>query len=267
MNPGKLLRPLVFVCLACLAGNPDASAADDLTAEQLINKVVDSRKTTGFRVRAKLILTVSGSGKRDARQLLIKSRRDGEATKILYQALWPAEFKGRALLVEKSGDGKTTGFLFEPPGKVTPLTPELMTRPFLDSDLSIEDLTEDFWRWPLQKIVGDETVDMKPCKIIESRPPDGLVTSYSLIKSWISPEMSLPMRLHKFGKDGKLVKRFNVEKVIKQENNRWAPATLVVEPADDSHRTMLDGSKSERDIEIPAEDFTLEKIKALAAEK
>ncbi|MBI5393893.1 MAG: outer membrane lipoprotein-sorting protein [Verrucomicrobia bacterium] len=238
--------------------------ADDLTAGQLISKVVDSRKTTGFRIRAKLILTKPGSGKRDTRQLLIKSRRDGDATKILYQALWPNEFKGRALLVEKSGDGRTTGFLFEPPDKVTPLTPELMTRQFLDSDLAIEDLTEDFWRWPSQKIIGDETVDMKPCKIVESRPPDGLVTSYSLIKSWISPEMSLPMRLHKFGKDGKLVKRFNVEKLIKQENNRWAPATLVIEPADDSHRTMLDGSKSERDIEIPAEDFTLEKIKALA---
>ncbi len=267
MNAAKLLRLLAFVCFACLAGHPDLSAADDLTAQRLISKVVDSRKTSGFRIRAKLILSVPGSGKRDARQLLIKSRRDGEATKVLYQALWPDEFKGRALLVEKPGDGKTAGFLFEPPDKVTPLTPELMTKPFLDSDLAIEDLTEDFWRWPSQKIVGEEVVDLKPCKIIESRPSDGLVTGYSLIKSWISPEMSLPMRLHKFGKDGKLVKRLNVEKVIKQENNRWAPATLVIEPADDSRRTMLDGSKSERDIEIPAEDFTLEKIKALATEK
>jgi len=265
MTPANLFPPLVVACFACFAANPIPSVAEDLTAQHLINRVIDSRKTSGFRVRAKLILTVPGSSKRDARQLLIKGRRDGEATRILYQALWPAEFKGRALLVEKPGDGKTTGFLFEPPEKVTPLTPDLMTRPFLDSDLTIEDLTEDFWRWPSQAIVGEEIVDLKPCKIVESRPPDGLVTSYSLVRSWISPELSLPLRVHKFGKDGQLLKRFNVEKLVKQEGNRWAPATLVIEPADNRHRTMLDGSKSERDIEIPAEDFTLDRIKALAA--
>jgi hypothetical protein len=254
----KLLSLLFVIVVASTA-----TLAADITAEQLVAKVVNARKTSGFRIRARLIMTTPGSDKRDARQLLIKGRTDGGPTKILYQVLWPEADKGRALFIERSADHKTSGFLFEPADKVISLTPELMARPFLGSDLSIEDLAEDFWNWPSQKIVGEEIVDQHPCQIIESRPPPDATTSYSLIKTWVSPQMALPLRIHEFDKDGKLVKRFNVEKIIKQSTNYWAPATVVIEPADGHHRTTLDGSKGERDLDVPAEDFTLEKIKSL----
>jgi hypothetical protein len=253
--------PLAALLAALCVGAP--VTAEELTADQLIAKVVDARKTSGFRVRAKLIVTTAGSNKRDSKQILVKGRREGEATKVLYVALWPDKVKGHALVIEKSADHKTTGFLMEPPDKVTPLTPEMMKEAFLGSDLTIEDLSEDFWRWPSQKIVGEEIVDRKPCKIVESRPAPELVTSYSLVKTWISPETALPMRIHKFGKDGQPVKRLNVEKAIKQEGNRWTPATITVEPEAGGRRTMFDGSNSQRDIDVPAEDFTPEKIRAL----
>src|SRR5204863_3947989 len=124
------------------------SVAEELTAEQLVAKVVEARKTSGFRIRAKLIHTTPGSETRDARQLLIKGRRDGEATKVLYQILWPTTVMGQTLVIEQSAQHKTTGFLFEPPNKVTALTPQLMTQPFFGSDLTIEDVAEDFWHWP-----------------------------------------------------------------------------------------------------------------------
>jgi hypothetical protein len=243
------------VAAAAPAGNADPAAA------QLIDKVINSRRTTGFRIRAKLIVVKSGSEKRQTRQLLIKGQRDGEATKVLYQALWPDAYKGHSLLIEKSADHKTTGFLFTPPDKVMPLTPDVMKHSFLDSDLSIEDLAEDYWHWSSQKLIGQETVSGKPCQILESRPDENADTGYKLIKTWISPDIALPLRVHMFGKGDVLVKRINVEKFF-QQGTRWVPATILIEPDDGRSRTTLDGSKSERDLQIPAEDFTLAKIKA-----
>ncbi|MCX7824368.1 MAG: outer membrane lipoprotein-sorting protein [Verrucomicrobiae bacterium] len=258
-------------CLALLLTLPApallwAAAASDQAnpaATELIDKVINARKTTGFRIRAKLIVVQAGSGKRQTRQLLIKGRRDGEATKILYQALWPDAYKGRALLVEKSADHKTTGFLFTPPDKVTPLTPEVMKQPFLESDLTLDDLAEDYWHWPLQKIVGQETVSGKSCQILESRPAGRPTAGYALVKTWICPDLALPLRVHLFDEGGQLVKRINVEKFF-QQGTRWVPATIMIEPEHGRSRTTLDGSKSERDLDIPVEDFALGKIKSLA---
>ncbi|MBM3888348.1 MAG: outer membrane lipoprotein-sorting protein [Verrucomicrobia bacterium] len=251
------LPTTTFHCAAVAAGQANPAA------KELIDKVINSRKTTGFKIRAKIIVVQAKSDKRQTRQLLIKGRRDGEATKILYQALWPDAYKGRALLIEKSADHKTTGFLFTPPDKVTPLAPAVMKQSFLDSDLTIEDLAEDYWHWPLQKISGEETVSGKLCKILESRPDSGAATGYSLIKTWICLEIALPLRVHMFAKGEQPVKRINVEKFF-QQGKRWVPATILIEPEDGHSRTTLDGSKSERDLDLPAEDFTVEKIKTLS---
>lgn len=255
----NVLALAVVICGRALA---DMTVAEELTAEQLVAKVVDARKTSGFRIRAKLIRTTPGSEIRDARQLLIKGRRDGEATKVLYQILWPTSVMGQTLVIEQSAQHKTTGFLFEPPDKVTPLTPQLMAQPFFGSDLAIEDLAEDFWHWPQQKLVGDETVGGHPCKIIEARPPTGVPSGVALVKTWIAPEIALPLRVEKFDHNGRLLKRITADKIIKQSGNRWTATTLIVEPAGSPSRTVLEGSRSDRDLDIPAEDFTLEKIKA-----
>ena len=137
-----------------LAGSPMFSASPDASnARQLIARVLESSRTSGVRIRSKLVVTAPNSEKRDVKQLLIKGRNDGRTHTTLYQIFWPAELKGQSLLVEKTGHS-VSGFLFEPPGTVKKLSAASMTQPFFGSDLSIEDLAEDFWDWPSQKIVG-----------------------------------------------------------------------------------------------------------------
>ena len=147
---------------------------------------------------------------------------------MLYQVLWPAESKGQSLLIERRGDS-VTGFLFEPPGTVKKLSATLLAQPFFGSDLAIEDLAEDFWDWPSQKIVGEETIDKRLCTIVESRPPANAESSYLVVKTWIAPELALPLRVEKYGKNRRLIRRIMADRIMKV-NNRWTAANIIVDP-------------------------------------
>jgi hypothetical protein len=255
----------IVTCLAFASAfffDPTAffgAPAENSDAHQLVAKVVEANRTSGFRVRAKLVVTTANPEHREVKQLLIKSRTEGKTTTTLYQVLWPAESKGQSLLVERRGDS-VSGFLFEPPGMVKKLSAALLAQPFLGSDLAIEDLAEDFWDWPSQKIVGEETIDKKVCTIVESRPPGDAASSYMVVKTWIASELALPLRVEKYGRNRRLVKRITANRIVKV-NNRWTAANIIVDPDGGNSRTVLEGSKSERDLDLPAADFTLEAIK------
>lgn len=242
------------------------AAAEDLTAKQLIAKVEAAQKTSGFRTRAKLTKSTPDSKTQEVMQLVIKCRRQGEATRMLYQILWPKQAMGQALVVETSADGAVSGFFFEPPDRQIPLTPKLMAQPLFGTDVTVEDVAEAYWHWPNQKLVGEEKVAARACKILESRPGPGTATSYTLVKSWIAPDIALPIMVEKFGKDGVLLKRFVAAKVVKQSPGSWAAAIMVVDSAGGRGRTTLEGTKSDRDIDIPAEQFTLEALKQVLAQ-
>jgi hypothetical protein len=236
-----------------------------LTADQVINKVIEARSTSGSRIHARLMRTSGGpdaaKGK-DTRQLLIKTTRDGEKTKTLYQVLWPTEYLGDSILIEDSGDHHPKGFLYQK--KVaTPLTNQMLEAPFFGSDLRIEDVIEEFWYWPSRKLAGEEIIDKRVCVIVDLRPGPDSETQYSMVKVWVAPEISLPLKVEFFGRDGKLVKTVTTDRVVK-EGKVWLAATMKIQPAGSKSQTVLEGTKSERDLQLPSGDFTLDAIKDFA---
>lgn len=251
----RLALALAFLSLPLLP------AAQDLTAAQLIAKFEAAQKTTGFKTRARLVRTVPGAKGEEVLQVVIKGRREGEATKMLYQVLWPAASQGRAVVVQTAADGTVSGFLFDTQGRQTPLTPRLMSQQVFGTDVTVEDVAEAFWRWPYQKIVGEEAVSGRKCKIVESRPGPDTATSYSRVKTWIAPDIALPMVVEKYGRDGTLLRRFYTAKVVKQGEGSWGASVLVVDSTGGRGRTVLEGTSSERDVEIPAEAFTPEALR------
>jgi len=82
------------------------------------------------------------------------------------------------------------------------------------------------------------------------------------VRTWIAPDIALPLRVEKFGPDGRLIKRITAERIMKRKDKSWAAANLIIEPADGRTRTVLEGSRATLDLEIPEADFTVEKIKA-----
>ena len=129
------------------------------SAAALIAKVVEVRREKGFRVRATMTRTSTGSSVRDARQLLIKGRRELHRLIVLYLQLWPDVPGGRALVVESSGNHRLAGFAYEG-GRRTPLSDAMLGQRFFDSDLTLEDLAENFWYWRAPSLDTNSSVTM-----------------------------------------------------------------------------------------------------------
>jgi len=235
----------------------------DPAAEALIAKVLSAQETSGFRVRARLVRGAPGADKPEVTQLLIKGRREGDTTEVLYEVLWPTAVRGRALVVRRAPGKPVTGFLFDPPDRQRPLSPDLMRQPLFGTDFSVEDVVDEFWSWPDQRRAGEEAVGGRACQVLESRPGPGAATAYSLVRSWVAPDLALPLRVEKYGKDGSLARRFTAESLMKQ-GGRWVAAKVTVVPAGGRTRTLLEGTKSERDLTLPASDFTVEALRKAA---
>ena len=258
-------RPLARCLLAGVTfwAAPSAFAGHDPAgARELIARVLAARQTSGYRVRARLVRTTPGAEQPDVKQLLIKGRREGDDSKVLYQILWPVPLAGQTVVIEKTAGRNVHAWMFTPPDRVAPLNPLGSGDAFFGSDLTIEDLAEEFWHWPAQEIVGEDTVGQRRCKILESRPSAETATSYSLVRTWIAPDIALPLLIEEFGKDGKLAKHITAARITQRRNDDWTAANVIIEPADGRTRTVLEGSHADRDIDIPDADFTLEQIKA-----
>lgn len=251
---------IFFGLIVLLLFGAFAFGAKDFTARELIAKVLGRRSTSGFRIHARLIRTITGSDQNQVTQLLIKGRQEARTRQLIYRVLWPKARAGQALLIHRTEGQATTGWLFEPPDKVTQLTPQLARLPFFGTDISLEDIIEDFWRWPSQTLGGEEIVNKHPCKILESRAPAESVSGYSLVKSWIAPELALPLRLEKYDLQSNLVKRFIIEKLHKDSHGDFLPAILLIDSANGRTRTRFEGTKFESDLQFSPTDFSIDKL-------
>jgi hypothetical protein len=250
-----------FCLLFQLASFRDAGAGQPTeTPEQLIARVLASR-LVGFRGHARLVQINPQTEQQESKRIVIKARQEGKSFKMLYQAVWPSSVAGQAVLIEMTPGQPVKGFLMESPDKVLPLTPRLLDQPLFGSDFRIEDLTEDFWHWPMQEFIGTEIIMGCPCKIIESRPGSATQSGYSVIRSWVCPRLALPLRVERITRDGLPARRLSVEKIAKAGRG-WAARSLLMTPTDGKSRTLFEGTSMEADVVVPAAEFSIEAIRS-----
>lgn len=223
-----------------------------LEVPEMVARLRRADESTSLVLR--LLLSVeSGDGRVVATQISLKRRRDPGTIRLLYQLLWPATVKGVALYVEQTGTAESAGFLFKPGTGPEPLTTEILRRPFLDSDLLVEDLVTDYWQWPDHEVEGEATVKGETCAIIRSRPPEG-AGAYTLICTWVSKQRMLPLRIEKIMRDGGVTKTFTMVKATRHDG-LWVPQVTVVQAAGNARQTRIEIVRATRGVEIPLQDF------------
>ena len=191
-------------------------------------------------------------------QLQIKQRRTGTTTDLVYQVLWPKERKGEAVLLHKADGNPPTGSLYVPPDKPRPLNASQMSGALLGSDLSYEDLIENFFGWANQTIVGTEVLNGANCIILESRPDKNESSSYSRVRSWIDSRRLVPLRVEKYLPSGQMARRIDTIRVVTDDKGRLIPGDLTVRGPRQDSITDLDGSRIRHDVAYTDREFTPE---------
>jgi hypothetical protein len=191
-------------------------------------------------------------------QLQIKERHTKTGTDLVYQILWPKERKGEAVLLQKTDGNAPTGTLFLPPDKPRTLNTSQMKEALFGSDLSYQDVIENFFGWENQTIVGTEILNRVNCSILESRPGKGDFSNYTSIRSWIDPRRLVPLRVEKYRGSGQLALRIDTTRVASDDKGRPIPADLTVSGSRTDSMTNLDGSRIRHDVTFTDREFTPE---------
>ena len=269
LNP--LLRPFrkALVPVACFSvvipfslGAQDAAPGAKDLAAQLSAKIVDGASFVKLRME----IRQPASGSKTSMNLYLKARRTPSATDILYQVIFPKERKGEAVLVQKKS-GRSSGSILVPPAPPRPLSAAEMKEGLFGSDISFEDLVENFFGWENQTLVGAETIGRTACQILESKPSKGDGSSYAKVRSWIDIKKMVPMRVEKYLASGQVAKRIETTDVKEDDLNRPVARTLVVQRLGQDSITEVEGTESKHDVMYTDADFTPEGLQKLSPPK
>lgn len=260
----QLLRSLCHALLGSMLLVPvikaqeGAPSARDLAA-QLSHIIQDGSSV----LRLKMDISKPGGGGKTVLQIQVKSQRTKSATDLVYQILWPKDRKGESFLLRKSSGRAPGGSLFTPPGSLVPLTAARMKDSVFGSDLSYDDLLENFFAWENQASVGTEVVDRVPCQILESKPGKGDGTGYSKVRSWIDTKRMVALRVEKFAGSGKLAKRIDTTRVSKDDTGNSIGSSFSLQRAGQDSVTEIEGSNSKHGMTFSATDFSPEALRTL----
>ena len=238
---------------------PVAGAEPD--AAGLIAALVRQQRTPGYRTRARVEIDPAQGDERHF-QVLIKGRLDGSTNETLVVVMWPRDQKGRAWMIRRTEAGVVGGFRLEPGGEATPIQAGEFDEPLLGSDLGLDDFAETFWEWPEVRVVGEEKVGSAECWIVESKSA-GSAVRHPRVRSWLAKEKPIAMRIEKFDASGTLRKRLTAGRVVRRDDGGWAVAEWTVESVGAGSHTRVTGSRSDRDLTLPAAEFTPEGVRKL----
>jgi Outer membrane lipoprotein-sorting protein len=199
-------------------------------------------------------------GARRVLQLQIKQRRTKTATDLVYQALWPDEHKGEAVILHQA-QGAAKGSIIVPQQPVRAIKSSEMNQGLFGSDLSYQDAVENFFAWKKQALVGSEAINGVNCQILESKPDGSSVSIYAKVRSWIDPRRFVPLRIEKYSSSGELVRRIDVTRVARDEKHNPIPASLTVHGPRKNSVTEFNGARIDQDVQFTDADFTAAGIK------
>lgn len=255
------LRNSLILLLSASFGLSLPARAQTVSADELAAKLKTSRQDGTSYIRLRLETNGGGSI-----QIQSKQRHTAAGSEVIYQVLFPKERKGESVLLKKPAQGAPSGIAFVPPDQDKKLNATSMKQPLFGSDLTYEDMVENFFAWKSQAIAGQEDIGRTPCTILESKPAASDQSSYASVKSWIDTRRMVPLRVEKYNASGSLLVRIETTNVEKDDLGRNLPASLSVQRSGGGS-TVLEGSRIKHGVSLTDADFTAEALRDLSVPK
>lgn len=211
-----------------------ANKEEELTAEELAQKVVTREQPKTMKATMKMVLI---DKKGDKRERKVSTIRQGDK-KILMWFLSPADEKGVSFLRKSYDDRDDDMWIFLPAfGKVRRIASHAKKGNFMGTDFTYEDMGERKIKNYTYKILKEEKINDWDCWVLEWTPKKDVDTDYSKIISWVWKENYSPLVEEFYDKTGekKKIKKVDIEKSEKY----WLPVKMVMEDINANHKTEM----------------------------
>jgi hypothetical protein len=110
--------------------------------------------------------------------------------------------------------------------------------PLAGSDFWLSDLGFEFYHWPGQNLLKGELRRGRSCFVLECTNPDATAGHYGRVKVWVDKDSLAPLEAEAYGKDGNLLKDFELGSVTKV-NGQYELKDLKITNDRSNSRTQL----------------------------
>ena len=182
------------------------------------------------------------------------------SSKSMLKFTSPAEVKGVALLVHSHPDRASDQWMWRPAiERDQRIALQDRSTRFFGTDFSHEDLEERDVNQFDFKLLGEDTLDGKPCYKVEATPREKKASQYVKSILWVTKDHYLYIKAESHNKAGvaRIIKYGNIDKV----QGLWTARSIEVEDTKTKSRTIMKLEKLQYDIPLKEEDFTLQALR------
>jgi hypothetical protein len=223
----------IAVLLLSLA-NPATAKAEEMTADQIFNKVEKNSSSASEEVQLVMIIQ-EPDGTTKNRDLLVK-KQNGKEQRALVKLQSPADLKGVGLLTIKDSSSEDNQWLYLPSEKRSRrIIGSGKKKRFLDSELSYEDMRVSTYKGFKNKVIGKED----KITVIESIPEKGNETAYSKIKTWVNTKDYTVVKSEYYDDTKSLLKTMAFDR-YKKHQNVWVAHLVKVKNVKKNRGTVLE---------------------------
>ncbi len=193
-------------------------------ASELTHKILKLRNETSFRGRGRLVYT-DANKHQTVFQISVLQKPLAQSTNMLWSVTDPPESRMR-ILIAAQPDGRTTVWRSSGGKGGAPILPvRRWADPILGSQLTVEDLMEDYFTWPRQVVVGEELLGGKMCYVVRSEPDAQPPSTYSTVTSWVDETTLIAMRILKHS-PGVGPQKEILRSGVRRSGGRWVASII-----------------------------------------
>jgi len=211
--------------------------AQEPSAKAIMDKVFFRYDGDDSYSKIEMILT-DKKGYERKRQLEIYTKDYGKLRKTYVKFTEPADIRGTAFLSIENEGKDNTQYLYLPAlGRARRIVSSQKKLRFVNTDFTYEDMQRRRPNVDKHRFLREEACgEGERCAVIESVPKDN--SQYTKRISWVDRDKELILRTDFYGRNGRMIKRFQVLSVNKIENI-WTAVDMIMEDFTTAHKTEL----------------------------
>ncbi|MBI4515382.1 MAG: outer membrane lipoprotein-sorting protein [Deltaproteobacteria bacterium] len=230
---------------------PTAARADDSSARELLQRMIDAVPRVPFFAKVKLSSTTRGW----VRDLQLSFKRVDDADATYMEVTAPLDVKDTRFLLYDRAQGADEQWLYVPMMKRSIRVSETVRKQaFLGSDFYVSDMVRPDLNAFQHAFVGEEDVGGRHCKLVESVPKAPAGELYSKTVVAVDPADLVVTRSQFFDQKGKLWKVWTIDKIEKIDG-LWTPLVQQMVNVHDNTQSRLEITEIKYNAELSDEMF------------
>ncbi len=247
------LYPALILAACIMLTFSVAASAQEPSADEIIKKADDLARGASSYAE----MTMKVATKRWKRTTKMQAWTQG-TEKSFIVVLQPAKDKGTTFL--KLGR-EMWNYLPKVERKVK-IPPSMMLQSWMGSDFTNDDISraDSMITDYTHKIVGEETIDGKPCWKIECIPHENAPVFWGKVVIIVQKDGTIYRRMEYYDEDMQLAKAMSLDQIKETSGRRVPTRYTMTNNKKPDNKTVLIFDKLEFDIKIPDSTFTMQNL-------